>query len=580
MVRSTTTTSSSDPEIQLVIPRLERDLPVGSSIVLYLEDDFEVPNHIPASSAYLVSEPPKVITGNGARVYTTTSSRARTDGYFDLNEHDISIQVLVPDMCTYATNECEGSNGLHQGDRVTLVIRSDSGIKNPSEEGSYRTGYAILDPTDRFPGRDGFTKLNNLRTFAKISLSNHSGGRGAEITVTGSGFNDGITAAVYVLSYQSLAPGTLDNGVNEAALCDRIINDGTRVGSAVVGSDDRVSVTFQVTAPAFQPGNANYICVVDGEGRMSSTDVEVFNLEHSIRAVPSSVSVGDTVTVFAQDFPNPGAGFTSLTIAGQVHAPDGTALTTFVTNSSSIGADGGGTVSFEIPDGFQGIVQLRAKWGDIEASTNITIHPSGLTEPQFVGPVTNLTVSTLSLQSGSVRLTWTPALNAQVHFALYVRSADVLGGNYATAQMVPFHGSEGVISGLEAGTGYHFIVIGMRWNWINYGPVWGTWSSWRDATPQHTAAPVSNPASQMPCIIIGVVTDDVGPVRNAPVFAVSNDGNNRIVAEDRSDREGRYELSITEFDLVFDLYVGADDTGVDTPRTYPGCRETRHLSVN
>ena len=84
----------------------------------------------------------------------------------------------------------------------------------------------------------------------------------------------------------------------------------------------------------------------------------------------------------------------------------------------------------------------------------------------------------------------------------------------------------------------------------------------------------------MPCIIIGVVTDDVGPVLNAPVFAVSNDGNNRIVAEDRSDREGRYELSITEFDLVFDLYVGADDTGVDTPRTYPGCRETRHLSVN
>ena len=237
-------------------------------------------------------------------------------------------------------------------------------------------------------------------------------------------------------------------------------------------------------------------------------------------------------------------------------------------------------MTFEIPDGREGTLRLDARWGSIEASTRITVREGGFAEPQFVGPVTNLAASTLGQESGSVLLTWTPAQNAQAHFAVYIRSTDLAAGNYETIRMIPFDGSGGVIGGLEGGTSYNFIVIGMRWNWINFGTVWGAWSSWRDATPQHTAAPVSNPASQMPCIIIGVVTDGGPPVYNAPVLAVSKDGNNRIVADDRSDREGRYELSITEFDLVFDLYVGANDTGVDTPRTYPGCRETRHLSLN
>ena len=42
---------------------------------------------------------------------------------------------------------------------------------------------------------------------------------------------------------------------------------------------------------------------------MSSTDVEDFKLESSIKVVPSSVSnSGDTVNVFAQDYPARAAG--------------------------------------------------------------------------------------------------------------------------------------------------------------------------------------------------------------------------------------------------------------------------------
>lgn len=104
------------------------------------------------------------------------------------------------------------------------------------------------------------------------------------------------------------------------------------------------------------------------------------------------------------------------------------------------------------------------------------------------------------------------------------------------------------------------------------------------STPVPTAVPLptipANPASQIPCVVVGLVTEAGEPVRNAPVLAISRDGSNRVVADARSDRDGRYQLSITEYDQVFDIYIGSDDTGVDTPRTSTGCREIRNLTVN
>ena len=104
-------------------------------------------------------------------------------------------------------------------------------------------------------------------------------------------------------------------------------------------------------------------------------------------------------------------------------------------------------------------------------------------EPDAVGRVTNLVATTEGEEAGAVQLTWTAAENAQVHFVVYLKSADSVAGNYGAVQMVPFEGTQGVIRGLEAGTPYAFIAIGMRWNWINYGTVWGSWSEWTSATP-------------------------------------------------------------------------------------------------
>ena len=483
-IASDSTSGGGAPQFQVVIDSLPMNLAVGSSIVLYLEDDYQEPATIPASSVYFVAESPtSETTGNGARVYTTIAPKVDNDAYFDTNKDDISIRVFIPDMCTSSTDDCQGPNGVNAGQMLTMVIEDSSGIKNPTEAGSHSAAFAIVGPTGSVPGPAAVNKDFELPTWAKISLSDVDNSRGYELQVTGSGFNDGTTATVYVLHDPSVGSVAFDNGANEAALCERIVNRGTLAGGSLVGSDDQVSVTFVVTAPTFGPGNTNYICMVDGEGRMSHTDVERFHLEHSIHVSPSTVSAGDKATVFAQDYPNAGASFSSLRIAGSSYAPDGTSLSAFITSHSAIGPDGDATVTFEVPDGREGTLRLDARWGNIEASTRITVREGGFTEPQFVGPVTNLAASALGQESGSVLLTWSEAPNAQVHFVMYVKSAELSASNYGSAQMVPFAGLQGVVKELEGGTPYSFIVIGMRWNWVEYGTVWGSWSNWVASTP-------------------------------------------------------------------------------------------------
>ena len=84
-----------------------------------------------------------------------------------------------------------------------------------------------------------------------------------------------------------------------------VVGNGTAIGTATVGSDDTAAIPVTVTVPTFKPGKVNYICVSDGESLGSGSDVEVFELEDSIRVVPTEVNAGDTVTLFAEDFMYP-----------------------------------------------------------------------------------------------------------------------------------------------------------------------------------------------------------------------------------------------------------------------------------
>ena len=93
--------------------------------------------------------------------------------------------------------------------------------------------------------------------------------------------------------------------------------------------------------------------------------------------------------------------------------------------------------------------------------------------------------------------------------------------------------------------------------------------------PTPTAVPES---SGPPCIIAGTVR--IGgsvPPAGTMVFARSQMGN--IVVEAETNANGRYVLTITHFDLVFDLFVRGNDSGQDTPITSRGCREIKNLRI-
>ena len=442
VVTSSSTSASSGPELQLAINSLPGAMAVGSSIVLYLEDDFAEPDSIPASSVYIVAtggdDTQQKQTGDGSRVYVTVAPKLKTSDYFDNDKDDISIQVLVPDMCPNATDDCEGDNGLHAGQKITLVIESDSGIKNPSEEGTHSTGYDLLEPTERVGGRSAVDKLNTLRTWSKIALDDVDNSRGYELTIAGSGFNNGTSAGAYVLNRKPVAHGgddmyhetvaawwdSLDcpgmvaavpekaagnNGmtdmsnpycamyaglsedkvftvgqphespkdvVNQAfksIQCDDIIDNGTNAGGDLVGSDDKVNAVFEVTVPTFSRGTDNWICMIDGEGRRSYIDLEDFHLQPSIEVVPGSVSTGDTVNVFARDYPGTGSyDANSLEIGGRNTTPSGADLDDFIDDMESI-RDGSGSVTFRVPGGYDGVLRIDASWGGTNKDSKITI---------------------------------------------------------------------------------------------------------------------------------------------------------------------------------------------------------------
>ena len=395
-IKSSSTSANSTVQLTLTIDSLPENLEGGSSIVLYLEDQFKVPDSIAPGAVYFTaSNPTSDATWNGGRVYATDPIEIETDGHFTADKKDWDIQVLIPDMNT--TDDHAGFNGPAAGQTLTMVFTKSAGIKNDSEAGTHSVGYDILGPTDS-PGKlvlDSMSNLDNvegsgspLPTLAKITLSDVDNSRGYELTVTGSGFNDGTSAAVHVLHDPSI--GGVPSGEAEAALCARILREGQRAGIATVGSDDKVAVTFEVTVPTFGPGPHNYLCMVDGEGRASTTDVEDFKLEPSIRIVPSSASAGDSVTVFAQDYSsgsfdwleiaNRNVSDQRIMVAGEeVDNPNYISGIT----ATNIGRDGSATVTFDLPgslsgSSLEGTVRIDASWGGDDEDAKITITGSQL----------------------------------------------------------------------------------------------------------------------------------------------------------------------------------------------------------
>ena len=386
---SSSTSASAGVKLTLTIGNVDISVPptlepgtrmeAGSSIELYLEDDFKVPDTIPQSSVYFtVTQPRETETNSGGRVYVTDPIEIDTDDHYG-GDDDWAIQVFLPDFNT--GDDFDGFQGPLKGQQLQLVFLKSAGIVNPSEAGTHSVGYSVLGPND--DANDGpKTQLGTVSTAGKISLSDEDNIRGYELTVTGSGFNNGTSAAVHVLADPDgtlgLATAVAAGGTDEAQACATIVRDGHRAGVATVGSDDKVAVSFEVTVPIFKPGNVNFICMVDGEGRTAGGDVETFKLEPSIRVLPTSANAGDTINVYAQDYPNINAPLVSLKIAGQevfqAMIPNATGSArvanpnNITVNSGTIGSDGSATATFDLPgsissSALEGTVRIDAAWG-------------------------------------------------------------------------------------------------------------------------------------------------------------------------------------------------------------------------
>ena len=428
------TSPSASIEVKVTIARLSMAAEAGSSVEVYLEDDFQVPDSIDRDTVYFtVTNDRTPNTNDGGRVYATDPIDIGDADHFG-GDDDWSIRVYIPDMNT--SDDADEYNGPIVGQRVTLVFTKSAGIKNPSEAsdaGDHSAAYRVLDANGDANGDDtsdvnsassdrGRVNLPGSTTVAKIALNDDDNVRGYDLTVTGSGFNNGVTAEVYVLSGNDAVWDTLNcaqmnyavgqmgddmdtegNGFcrmyadmtatekatvdaldfsdnpAEAAVCQGIIDEGANPGSGAVGSDDTIAILFEVTVPTFMRGDQNYICMIDGEGRMSGSDVEKFELEPSIRVVPSTVSAGDTVNVFAQDFPTTNDVFRYVKLANKnVQDYDSGVMPA----GGAIGNDGSDTATFIVPGGLKGTIRVDAAWGNNEKDTKkdakIVISPSAL----------------------------------------------------------------------------------------------------------------------------------------------------------------------------------------------------------
>ena len=180
-------------------------LPTGSSVVLFLEDDFRVRDSIPSGSVFFTftenlgadgdetaGENMDDGTGSsGAPVFATQVAVDDADYPSPLGDDAWSIRVYIPDMETRSSNEITDVapvNRFDEGDVVTLRITEAAGITNDPEAGKYAVGYQILTPQEDIKDDividlpvDGEDELEVL---AKVALSDENNKRDFPLKIT------------------------------------------------------------------------------------------------------------------------------------------------------------------------------------------------------------------------------------------------------------------------------------------------------------------------------------------------------------------------------------------------------------
>jgi hypothetical protein len=99
-------------------------------------------------------------------------------------------------------------------------------------------------------------------------------------------------------------------------------------------------------------------------------------------------------------------------------------------------------------------------------------------------------------------------------------------------------------------------------------------------TPQPTPTrQASNPVSGPPAVIVGLVTRNNQKVEaGTTVIGKPQGGGDPVTAV--TDGNGNYKLETTNFGVIYDLYVGATDSTVDSNATAKGILQVKNLVIN
>ena len=367
MLESSSDTSSAGVKLTLTI-ELDRNLTGSSWVEIYLEDDYQEPGSIAKENVIFEiqgtnpaeTNPPSNPTLN--TTFTAAAVEIDDGGEIDGEEDAVVISARIPDM-----RSGDETGYPLAGQTLRMVVSKAAGIENPSEQGSHSTGFSIIGGTADRADEAGM-KLDDLLTKAKISLDADDGGRGKEVTISGSGFNNGTTAEAFVLVADT-----------KPMDCETLIanSDSESLGTAGVGSDDKFSITFTVHQDEFDAGMVNWICAKDSEsdgGNRYSSDVDGFEVKDSLSITPEAVAYGEEVTLKPRDF------MSSATLV-YVYLGGTEAENTLMYGGSDapVQRDGSDYV-FDMPGGYSGSLRITVEYSDgAKASETITVEPSSLT---------------------------------------------------------------------------------------------------------------------------------------------------------------------------------------------------------
>jgi hypothetical protein len=284
----------------------------------------------------------------------------------DVDDPTRKIAIIkVPDMNpSTGTGSCgAGAQGIAAGAKVIVTFTTAAGIKNRGEASNGSDFNARACPsacvagTNKISGSVGSATVaananrgagtSNEGIKERLILNAVDGQRGSNLTVVGKGFKDGTTATVWldigvdldsdgliqVTDISTVAETVIDkdacgavNGTAETAAvgagdgdkldtCTGVTETSLRqdnvrspgesdLADVTVGADDTFTATFTVNNPPFRPGKVNFIAAKDGRNNVlnANTDEPVFELRGVVTVTPTTVRLGDTITIQLKDF--------------------------------------------------------------------------------------------------------------------------------------------------------------------------------------------------------------------------------------------------------------------------------------